>query len=147
DANKRTNAPRSAAQYLSGLLYCEECGAPMRTGSLRRETKLPRKDGYTGARYEYFCGSWHKARGEGKDEKSKKLLAQLKEECKCKRNGIFQDAIEGFIDRYLEESGKRMELLTHGLPPDGQFAIPSPQLLAIKTGDEAEWEAMVANDP
>jgi hypothetical protein len=61
DKPKRANAPRTAAQYLGGLVYCGNCGERMVTGSIRRNTKNPRKDGYTGVRHEYFCGTYHKA--------------------------------------------------------------------------------------
>jgi hypothetical protein len=101
EAGKRTNAPRTPAQYLSGIVYCGNCGKRMRTGSLRRETKNPRKDGYSGPRYEYFCGTWHKA-----------VASKTRESCSCLRNGIFQDVFEGFIDRYLVEAGKRLEVFT-----------------------------------
>jgi hypothetical protein len=36
-------------------------------------------------------------------------------ECRCRRNGVFQDQLEGYVNRYLEETGKRLELLTGDL--------------------------------
>ena len=97
---KRTNAPRSAAQYLAGLVYCGNCGCRMVTGSLRKTTKNARKDGHTGERYEYFCGTYFKA-----------VREKRRKECKCLRNGVFQDTLEEYLARYLEETGKRLELL------------------------------------
>ena len=59
-----------------------------------------RRDGSTGVRYEYFCGTYFKAVREGR-----------REECSCKRNGVFQDTLEEYVGRYLEESGHRLALL------------------------------------
>ncbi len=58
DKPKRAKSPRTAAQYLAGLVYCGNCGCRMVTGSLRKTTKYARKDGHTGERYEYFCGNY-----------------------------------------------------------------------------------------
>jgi hypothetical protein len=79
----------------------------MVTGSLRKTTKSPRKDGHTGERHEYFCGTYAKYCRENR-----------RKECSCLRNGVFQDVLEKFIDRYLEESGQRLEVLTEGLDVD-----------------------------
>jgi DNA invertase Pin-like site-specific DNA recombinase len=103
DRPRRTNSPRSAAQYLAGFVYCGNCGARMVTGSLRKTTKYPRKDGHVGERFEYFCGTYAKCCRE-----------KRRSESSCLRNGVFQDTLEKYIARYLEETGKRLELLTAG---------------------------------
>jgi hypothetical protein len=118
-------SPRSAAQYLAGLVYCGNCGCRMVTGSLRKTTKNPRKDGHTGPRYEYFCGTYFKAAREGwpregavRREPCKckcKPCKCTRAECSCLRNGVFQDVLGWYVTRYLEETGKRLELLTEGL--------------------------------
>ena len=81
-------APKSAALYLAGLVVCAGCGAPM----------LARTD-----RMEYTCGTRdkHRVRGEIKDSP-------------CERNGVRQDVLEEHITRYLEEVGKRVDVLTQG---------------------------------
>jgi DNA invertase Pin-like site-specific DNA recombinase len=107
DAPKRARSPRSAAQYLAGLVYCGNCGARMVTGSLRKTTKHARKDGHTGDRHEYFCGTY-----------AKHCREKRRHQCGCRRNGVFQDVLEKFIDRYLDESGRRLEVLTEGIDVD-----------------------------
>jgi DNA invertase Pin-like site-specific DNA recombinase len=120
---KRTNAPRSAAQYLAGLVHCGNCGRPMVTGSLRKTAKGPRKDGHTGERHEYFCGTYAKCCRE-----------KRRNESPCLRNGVFQDVLERYIDRYLEETGRRLELLT--TRPDGSHVFDRLE------GQETEaWQA------
>jgi DNA invertase Pin-like site-specific DNA recombinase len=99
--SKRSRAPRSAALYLSGLAYCGNCGAAMVAGPVRKTTRNPRKDGYTGDRYEYFCGSYFKA-----------VPEKRRHECSCLRNGVFQDTLEVYVTRYLEETGTRIQILT-----------------------------------
>lgn len=123
----RPKAPTSSALYLSGLVYCGNCGCRMFTGSLRRNTKTPRKDGHQGERYEFFCSSYHKAlrsyKALRKRQKDKgKTKPEVKEQpaheeakCTCLRNGVFQDVLQVYIDRFLEETGKRLELLTEPL--------------------------------
>jgi DNA invertase Pin-like site-specific DNA recombinase len=99
---KRTNAPRSAAQYLAGLVYCANCGGRMVCGPVvRRTAKGPRKDGHAGERQQYFCGTYAKCCRE-----------KRRNESPCLRNGVFQDVLERYIDGYLEETGRRLELLT-----------------------------------
>lgn len=103
---KRTNAPRSAKQYLAGLLYCGNCGSRMLTGHSRPPTSKPRKDGSTGERVEFFCGSYYRA-----------VRDRRRHECKCLRNSIFQDTLDGYVKQWLEESGRRLDLMTRGPGP------------------------------
>jgi DNA invertase Pin-like site-specific DNA recombinase len=122
---KRTNAPRSAAQYLAGLVYCGNCGGRMVTGALRKTAKHPRKDGHTGPRHEYFCGTYFKAaRNRWLAVERDGVVVRIKmdkdgrptgEECKCLRNGVFQDELEVHVERYLDHAGQRLEVLTEGL--------------------------------
>jgi DNA invertase Pin-like site-specific DNA recombinase len=119
DGPKRARGPRSAAQYLAGLVYCGNCGARMVTGGLRKTTKYPRKDGHVGERYEYFCGTYAKCCRE-----------KRRGESNCLRNGIFQDTLEEYIERYLEETGKRLELLAAGTD------IPGYLLAAVQDRTE-----------
>src|SRR5262249_42692505 len=58
--SKRSNAPRAAAQYLAGLVYCGNCGCRMVAGPIRKPTSKPRIDGHTGERHEYRCGTYFK---------------------------------------------------------------------------------------
>jgi DNA invertase Pin-like site-specific DNA recombinase len=101
---RRTNAPRSAALYLAGLVYCGNCGGRMVAGPVRRTSGKLRKDGHTGDRHEFCCGTYFKAVREGR-----------RRDCKCLRNGVFQDTLEDYIGRYLDETGQRLQLLTGGL--------------------------------
>jgi len=105
--SRRTPAPRTPALYLAGLLVCANCGGRLVAGPSRRKLRRPRPGVPTGHRYEYVCGSYQKAVREGR-------LA----ESKCLRNGVWQDEIEVYVNRYLEETGKRLEMLTRG--PDGR---------------------------
>src|SRR5262249_44674868 len=40
------------------------------------------------------------------------------QECRCLRHGVFHDELERFVNRYLEETGQRLRVLTG--PPDGR---------------------------
>lgn len=104
NTGKRGKAPISPKLYLSGLVVCGNCGARMVAGPVRKPRSKTRKDGTSGERYEYFCGTYHKAARE-------KRVG----ECQCLRNGIFHDVLEGYVERWLVESGKRLSLLTDGL--------------------------------
>jgi hypothetical protein len=84
--SKLNHAPKYPGLYLAGIVVCAGCGKPM----------VARAD-----RMEYYCGTWDKHRTRG----------TLKE-CPCERNGVKQAVLEEYIDRYLEETGKRLELLT-----------------------------------
>jgi DNA invertase Pin-like site-specific DNA recombinase len=79
-------APKCPDLYLRGLVVCAGCGVAM----------VSRKD-----RIEYFCGSWDRSKARG----------NLKG-CSCLRNGVRQETLEGYLNRYLEEVGKRLDLLT-----------------------------------
>ena len=92
----RARAPASGRHYLSGLLYCGNCGGAMVAGPVR-----PGADGTEGA--EYFCGTYQKA----------KMTGSAKD-CKCLRNGLFQDVVEDYIGRYLEDAGERLTMLVRG---------------------------------
>jgi DNA invertase Pin-like site-specific DNA recombinase len=141
---KRANAPRSAAQYLAGLVYCGNCGCRMVTGSTRREN--PRRDGFKGERHEYFCSTYFAA-----------VREKRRHECKCLRNGVFQDTLEDYVEQYLKETGRRMELLTDGLDADALTKPMQDRLIAqhdeyrdammrmldyIRDNDPAAWEEM-----
>jgi hypothetical protein len=52
-------------------------------------------------RKEYYCGTWSRAQARGQ-------LA----ECSCERNGVRQEVIEEYVERYLEETSQRLEMLT-----------------------------------
>jgi site-specific DNA recombinase len=132
DREKRTNAPRSAAQYLAGLVCCGNCGGRMVTGSLRKTTKYARKDGHTGERYEYFCGTYFKAVREGR-----------RAECKCMRNGVFQDTLEQYVERYLEETGKRLDKLTTGPTADCLTDKLQGELVLVNTAFWENWLHML----
>jgi DNA invertase Pin-like site-specific DNA recombinase len=148
---KPPRAPRSPAQYLARLVYCGNCGLPMVAASARKPTKKPRMDGHTGERYEYFCSSYHTA-----------CVYREREKCKCLRNGVWQDTLEKYIERYLEETGRRLELLTEGLDPD-QLTKPMEDRLLwqyngfldkmtrlldhIRDNDPEGWEEMWRDVP
>src|SRR5207248_10370928 len=57
-------------------------------------------------RFEFICGGYHRA-----------VRYKKREGCTCLRNGVFQHELEEFVNRYLEETSKRLELLTG--TPDG----------------------------
>ncbi len=85
---RRVPAPRSARQYLAGLVYCAHCGKSLVGGPGRQ------------GRLEYFCGTY--------------FFYARKRRCKespCRRNGVFQDELESIIQRYLDETGQRLDLL------------------------------------
>jgi DNA invertase Pin-like site-specific DNA recombinase len=85
---KATYSPKSPALYFAGLVHCAGCGKPM----------VARKD-----RLEYYCSTWDKHRTRG-------ALA----DSPCLRNGVRQSVLEEYASRYLEETGKRLALLTGG---------------------------------
>ena len=67
----------------------------MVAGPIHRSKSRPNSRGHTRERYEYRCGTYFKAVREGR-----------RQESKCLRNGVFQDTLEGYIELYLEETGK-----------------------------------------
>jgi DNA invertase Pin-like site-specific DNA recombinase len=97
---KRSKAPRNPALYLSGLVCCSHCGLAMHSQAL------------AGGRYEYFCSTYFKAVREGRWRKGKGYAAG---ECKCLRNPVTQDVLEGYVQRWLRETDTRLELLTSGI--------------------------------
>ncbi len=105
--DKRTNAPRSAALYLSGVVYCANCGVKMVAGPTRKPKSGKRRDRFTGERYHLMCGTYHRFAKQSRVADSP-----------CLRNGVTQHDLEGFIRRYLDETGKKLEQLTGA--PDGK---------------------------
>lgn len=101
---KRSKAPVAPALYLTGLLHCGNCGARMVAGPARKKTA--RRKGHTDGRLEYMCGTYHNA-----------VRAGNRAESPCLRNGVFQDAIEPYLGKYLDEAAKRLRMLTDR--PDG----------------------------
>jgi DNA invertase Pin-like site-specific DNA recombinase len=85
----RSKAPHSQRHYLSGLLVCANCGAPMVAATVRSP-----------GRYEYVCGTYSKATRYKQTSQSS-----------CLRNGILQGDVERFVERWLGETGTRLELL------------------------------------
>jgi DNA invertase Pin-like site-specific DNA recombinase len=134
---RRTNAPRSPARYLAGLVHCGGCGGRMIAASVRR----PRKDSHTGERYEYFCGSYFKAIREGWRTVSRGgttvRISRDGDECHCLRNAVRQDVLEVYIGRYLDETGQRLELLTADLNADNLTAN-------LERDELGCWEAFTA---
>jgi hypothetical protein len=118
DRPKHGKAPRTAALYLAGLVYCGNCGARMVAGPARKAAPGGEE------RLEYYCGSYHKAVREGR-----------RRECKCLRNGVFQDVLEGYVERYLEETGQRLQLMTGGA------GAPAPQVSRLEQQEAGAWQA------
>jgi DNA invertase Pin-like site-specific DNA recombinase len=87
----RPKAPRSPEEYLKGLLVCAHCGEPMEVHPVR-------------ARYEYYCKTYQKFR-----RNHKKAGAPP-----CGRHHVFQDQLDREIIRWLEESGRRLDLVLEG---------------------------------
>jgi DNA invertase Pin-like site-specific DNA recombinase len=104
---RRVNAPRSPRLYLAGLLVCANCGGRMVAGPVQRGCH-------------YFCGTYHRFVKEGK-----------RSECKCLRNAVTQEVIEGYVSRYLEEVGIRLEQLLPSTADD----VLSP---VARLNDEAD---------
>jgi DNA invertase Pin-like site-specific DNA recombinase len=84
-----TRAPKNPSMYLAGLVRCAGCGQDMTTRSDRAE---------------YYCSTWshHQVRGD---------LANSP----CLRNRIKQATLERHIEKYLADSGQRLEILTSGM--------------------------------
>lgn len=83
---KKAYAPKSPKMYLASLVVCSQCGLKM---SSRTQSE------------EYYCTNWDRHR----------TRDQLNE-CPCGRHGVKQSLIEQYLTQYLEETGKRLELLT-----------------------------------
>jgi DNA invertase Pin-like site-specific DNA recombinase len=93
--NKLSRAPRAARQYLVDLVHCGNCGSRMYGRMARHE------------RPEYICSTYDNA-----------VREKRRSESTCLRNGVLQVELEPFIDRYLAETGKRLEILTDGMDVD-----------------------------
>jgi hypothetical protein len=146
ERSKRAYAPRSALQYLAGLVYCGNCGCRMVAGPSRKPKSKPRKDGSTGDRYEYFCSTYFAA-----------VREKRRQDCKCLRNGVFQDTLEGYVEQYLDETGRRLDLLTDELDADALTKPMQDRLFAehdeyldammrmldyIRDNDPTAWKEM-----
>jgi DNA invertase Pin-like site-specific DNA recombinase len=94
---------RDAGLYFAGVLTCAGCGKPLCT---RKE------------RHEYYCGTWHKHRCDGTLPASP-----------CERNAVRHGRIEEYLGRFLEETGRRLQLL----------AAPRPGAIG-GAGVEQGWE-------
>ncbi len=99
---RRETAPRSAALYLAGLVVCGNCGAKMIAGRGRSS-----KTDSQPLRFEFICGGYHKA------VRNKERL-----DTTCLRNSVFQHELEPYIERWLDATGKRLEVLTQ--PPEAE---------------------------
>jgi DNA invertase Pin-like site-specific DNA recombinase len=96
---KRSRAARSPKHYLAGLVFCAKCGAKMYPSPPKKSKTGRRKDGRTAEPSEYYCSTYHARVHKGTPSK-------------CRRNSVDQDELAVYIDRYLEEAGKRLEVLT-----------------------------------
>jgi DNA invertase Pin-like site-specific DNA recombinase len=101
---KKNPAPKNPDFYLAGLVVCAGCGRPM----------IARSD-----RMEYYCGTWDKHRVRGTLEDSP-----------CERNGVRQAVLEEYIAKYLDETGKRLEMLKSGIDPDKMTQPMTDRLLS-----------------
>jgi DNA invertase Pin-like site-specific DNA recombinase len=113
DRPKPDKAPRSAALFLAGLVACGNCKALMVAG--------PRPKKGTG-REEYYCGTYHKA-----------VREKRRHECKCLRNGVYQDVLAGYVERYLDETGRKLAVLL-GEPPTAD-----PRTRRLEAEEGAAW--------
>jgi DNA invertase Pin-like site-specific DNA recombinase len=84
DSARPRRAPKSAAGWLSSIVFCKGCGVKMRGQS---------RPGY----FQYSCSSYDKSRDTG--------------EVVCARNSISQGKIEEHLWRYLEETAQAAEVL------------------------------------
>jgi DNA invertase Pin-like site-specific DNA recombinase len=103
DRPKRERAAQTPEQYLSRLVVCAGCGRQMVYGMPKR---VKGKTSHV-----LFCGTYSKAVREGR-----------RKESPCLRNAVAQDDLRVYIDRWLDETGHRLELLTAGHPaPTGKL--------------------------
>lgn len=110
-SNPKKNKPaRSAAVYLAGMLYCGNCGAVMYSHS-------PGKP-------KYFCSSYFKHVQYKRDG-----------EPPCLRNLVYQDQLEEWIEQWLDESGRKLDLVTDALNPD---ALTGP----MQSRSNQHWQAL-----
>jgi hypothetical protein len=81
-------AARKASMYLAGLVVCANCGQPM----------TARTD-----RGEYYCSTWNR----------KRIHADLANS-RCERNAVRHSVLEEYVHKFLEETGRRLEVLKGG---------------------------------
>jgi DNA invertase Pin-like site-specific DNA recombinase len=98
---RRKIAPRDPGCYLSGLLHCGNCGDHMVVGGGRRPTRRNRP-----LRFGFVCSRYQDSLRRGQRNPDT-----------CPRNGVYQDELEPYVARFLEETGQRLELLAG--KPDG----------------------------
>jgi hypothetical protein len=68
-----------------------------------------RRDGRSAEPSEYYCSSYH-------------AKIQKGTPAKCRRNSVDQDELAEYVNRYLEEAGKRLDLLTKAPAVDPPIA-------------------------
>ena len=84
DSARPRRAPKSAAGWLAGLVYCKGCGVKMRGQN---------RPNY----FQYMCSTYEKAMDAGG--------------CGCHRNTISQTTIEEYLWKYLEDTAQAAEVL------------------------------------
>lgn len=104
---KRAKAPRSPALFLSGLVYCANCGERMVAGPVRKPK----------GQHNYFCSTYHKAARAARRSTDESRSASLRE-CKCLRNCVYQSELDKLVDRFFEETEIRLNVLADGIGPN-----------------------------
>jgi DNA invertase Pin-like site-specific DNA recombinase len=111
---RRPHAPTAAALYLAGLVVCGTCGQAMVAHPARRRAVDP-----TG-QHEFYCSTYHKAvRDRWRKTTVDGVVVRVGpggQECRCGYNCINQAELGGYVERYLEEIGRRLELLGGATP-------------------------------
>jgi DNA invertase Pin-like site-specific DNA recombinase len=123
DKPRRENAPRCPTLFLAGLVYCGHCGAMM-TGSAHKRPARSGK-GRRAPTLEFFCSTYRRA-----------VRYRQQRRGTCLRNAVLQRELEQYVERYLEETGKRLELLTQR-PEDGRLTD------RLEGQREDAWQAIV----
>jgi hypothetical protein len=115
---KRAYPPRTAGLYLNGLVYCGNCGVKMIAAGRGRPSKSgpPHK-------FQFVCCSYHTA-----------LRKKQRHTVKCLRNSVYQSVLEPYVERFLDETGHRLDLLTQG--PN-----PNPRTTHLQQQQEDAWAA------
>jgi DNA invertase Pin-like site-specific DNA recombinase len=111
-ADKTKRAPVSAEWFLSGLLYCGNCGQRMNAGPVRK-----------GGR-EYVCSSYFRAVA----ARTRKRKVQDH----CPRNAVFLEEVLPYLERCLEETGRKVEVLARGEDVD-------PLTAKLEDREENAW--------